>query len=169
LNSEIHLALDLESEAATEKLAAQIALALVDLQAAPFLIFLEGELGAGKTFFTRSLLHHLGFVGRVKSPTFTLMEPYHLPAFPVFHFDFYRFEGASDWREAGFEEYLPGDGIAIVEWPKNASGLPAADLELSLAYGIATNTRKASFTANSCKAKAVLESLAFTMKETMRP
>jgi tRNA threonylcarbamoyladenosine biosynthesis protein TsaE len=169
LNREIHLALDLKSEAATEKLAAKIALTLADLQAAPFLMFLEGELGAGKTFFTRSLLHHLGFVGRVKSPTFTLMEPYYLPAFPVFHFDFYRFEGGSDWREAGFEEYLPGDGVAIVEWPKNAVGLPTADLELSLVYGAAADTRIASFTANSSKAKAVLESLAFTMKETMHP
>jgi tRNA threonylcarbamoyladenosine biosynthesis protein TsaE len=106
---------------------------------APLLIFLKGDLGAGKTFFVRAFLAALGFHGRVKSPTFTLMEPYHFSSLnadvgqqarAVYHFDFYRFTSGSDWRDAGFEEYLPGDGIALVEWPSNAKGLPMPDIEL---------------------------------------
>jgi tRNA threonylcarbamoyladenosine biosynthesis protein TsaE len=151
-----HFEFCLNSEMATDQLAAALAHALIKHQAAPLLIFLRGELGAGKTFFTRALIGHLGFAGRVKSPTFTLMEPYHLPAFAVFHFDFYRFEGGSDWRDAGFEEYLPGTGVAIVEWPNKATGLPQPDIDLLLTYGEIEHTRVASLTANSSKAQALL-------------
>jgi tRNA threonylcarbamoyladenosine biosynthesis protein TsaE len=125
----------LNNELATQALARDLA----QRAQAPLLIFLNGELGAGKTFFVRAFLAALGFHGRVKSPTFTLMEPYNLhrpetsaglKSIAVYHFDFYRFTSGSDWRDAGFEEYLPGDGIALVEWPSNAKGLPLPDIEL---------------------------------------
>jgi tRNA threonylcarbamoyladenosine biosynthesis protein TsaE len=131
---------------ANEQVTQQLAVALAHSLSAPAIIYLHGNLGAGKTFFTRSFLAALGFTGRVKSPTFTLMEPYTLAPgrsghinnttqTHVYHFDFYRFTAGSDWRDAGFEDYLPGKGIAIVEWPENANGLPTPDIDLHLKHG----------------------------------
>lgn len=126
-----HRTLTLATEAAT----ADLAKAIAGKASAPLLVYLYGELGAGKTFFTRAFLASLGFVGRVKSPTFTLMEPYATPTgLMVYHFDFYRFSAGNDWRDAGFEEYLPGDGIALVEWPNNAAGLPVPDVEIKISH-----------------------------------
>ena len=143
----------LDNEQATQQLAAALARAL----AAPAVIYLHGNLGAGKTFFTRSFLAALGFKGRVKSPTFTLMEPYAITnnalVKNVYHFDFYRFTAGSDWRDAGFEEYLPGSGIAIVEWPENATGLPTPDIDLHLAHGEEETIRFATLHTHSDKAK----------------
>jgi tRNA threonylcarbamoyladenosine biosynthesis protein TsaE len=149
----------LANEQATQRLAVSLAHCLP----APALIYLHGNLGAGKTFFTRSFLAALGFTGRVKSPTFTLMEPYSLPAsepnnsidsapMHVYHFDFYRFTAASDWRDAGFEDYLPGNGIAIVEWPENAAGLPTPDIDLHLSHGDEETQRLATLHMHSEKA-----------------
>jgi tRNA threonylcarbamoyladenosine biosynthesis protein TsaE len=96
-------------------------------------VFLRGDLGAGKTTLTRGLLRGLGFTGKVKSPTYTLVEPYKDSRIVVYHFDFYRFTHAEEFLEAGLEEYFEGDGIRIVEWPDRANPyLPAADLELHL-------------------------------------
>jgi tRNA threonylcarbamoyladenosine biosynthesis protein TsaE len=143
----------LSNETATQQLAAALALVLP----APALIYLHGNLGAGKTFFTRSFLAALGFNGRVKSPTFTLMEPYLIATNNmvknVYHFDFYRFTAGSDWRDAGFEDYLPGNGIAIVEWPENASNLPMPDIDLHLAHGDEETIRIATLHAHSDKAR----------------
>ncbi|WP_374486651.1 tRNA (adenosine(37)-N6)-threonylcarbamoyltransferase complex ATPase subunit type 1 TsaE [Zoogloea sp.] len=96
-------------------------------------VFLCGDLGAGKTTLTRGLLRGLGFTGKVKSPTYTLVEPYKDSRIVVYHFDFYRFTHAEEFLEAGLEEYFEGDGIRIVEWPDRAQPyLPAADLEILL-------------------------------------
>jgi tRNA threonylcarbamoyladenosine biosynthesis protein TsaE len=141
----------LSNETATQQLAAALVLP------APALIYLHGNLGAGKTFFTRSFLAALGFNGRVKSPTFTLMEPYPIAnndmVKNVYHFDFYRFTAGSDWRDAGFEDYLPGNGIAIVEWPEYASNLPMPDIDLHLAHGDEETIRIATLHAHSDKAR----------------
>jgi tRNA threonylcarbamoyladenosine biosynthesis protein TsaE len=149
----------LPNELATQQLAAALASALP----APAVIYLHGNLGAGKTFFTRSFLSALGFNGRVKSPTFTLMEPYAISSNDmvknVYHFDFYRFTAGSDWRDAGFEDYLPGNGIAIVEWPENATGLPTPDLDLCLAHGEEETMRFATLHAHSEKARKAASSL----------
>jgi tRNA threonylcarbamoyladenosine biosynthesis protein TsaE len=145
---------------ANEQATKQLALALAHLLPAPAIIYLHGNLGAGKTFFTRSFLAALGFNGRVKSPTFTLMEPYALnTATNVYHFDFYRFTAGSDWRDAGFEDYLPGNGVAIVEWPENAIGLPEGDIDLYLAHGPEDTQRVASLHAHSEKAKRAVSQL----------
>jgi tRNA threonylcarbamoyladenosine biosynthesis protein TsaE len=149
----------LNNEPATQKLAAVLANALP----APALIYLHGNLGAGKTFFTRSFLSALGFTGRVKSPTFTLMEPYEITnnhlVENVYHFDFYRFTAGSDWRDAGFEDYLPGNGIAIVEWPENAIGLPTPDIDLHLTHGEEETSRFATLHAHSDKARKAASNL----------
>jgi tRNA threonylcarbamoyladenosine biosynthesis protein TsaE len=96
-------------------------------------IFLCGDLGAGKTTLTRGLLRGLGYTGKVKSPTYTLVEPYKDSRIVVYHFDFYRFTNAEEFLEAGLEEYFEGNGIRLVEWPDRAQPyLQAADLEVRL-------------------------------------
>jgi tRNA threonylcarbamoyladenosine biosynthesis protein TsaE len=141
---------------ATEAATAALAKALANKASAPLLIYLYGELGAGKTFFTRSFLAALGFIGRVKSPTFTLMEPYSTPAgLMVYHFDFYRFSAGNDWRDAGFEEYLPGDGIALVEWPNNAAGLPTPDIEIKIFHTDDPENRSAELISHSVRGREI--------------
>ena len=97
-------------------------------------IELHGTLGAGKTTFTRHLLHALGVAGRVKSPTYTVVEPYESPARPglaIFHFDFYRFDDPQEWEDAGFRDIFAAPGLKIAEWPEKAEGLlPLADLQV---------------------------------------
>lgn len=98
---------------------------------------LIGDLGAGKTTLTRYLLKALGHTGKVKSPTYTLCEPYELATdgiqFSLHHFDLYRMRYAEEWLDAGFRDTFSNPGICIVEWPEKAEGtLPAVDAELHL-------------------------------------
>lgn len=96
-------------------------------------IYLVGDLGAGKTTLARGLLRGLGHTGKVKSPTYTLVEAYKDSRIVVYHFDFYRFTHAHEFLEAGLDEYFEGEGIRLVEWPDRAYPfLPAADLEIRL-------------------------------------
>jgi tRNA threonylcarbamoyladenosine biosynthesis protein TsaE len=100
-------------------------------------IELHGPLGAGKTTFARHLLAALGVAGRVKSPTYTLMEPYRSDAahgaFAIAHFDFYRFDDPQEWEDAGFRDVFAEPGLKLVEWPEKAAELlPRADLRLHL-------------------------------------
>ena len=96
-------------------------------------LYLCGDLGAGKTTLTRGLLRGLGFAGRVKSPTYTLVEPYKDSRIIVYHFDFYRFTHAEEFLEAGLDEYFEGDSLRIIEWPDRAAPyLPTADVEIWL-------------------------------------
>ena len=128
-----HFKAHLAEEAATLALGASLARAL-----APGLtIYLHGDLGAGKTALTRALLHAAGHVGTVKSPTYTLSEPYQVQldgrAVGVIHFDLYRMGSAEEFLDAGFREDFNGDNICIVEWPEKADGvLPPADIDLYL-------------------------------------
>ncbi len=97
-------------------------------------VHLLGDLGAGKTTFTRGLLAALGYRGKVKSPTYTLVESYALPEYSVHHFDLYRFADPEEWNDAGFSEYFGPDSLCLVEWPDKARGLaPAPDIALELA------------------------------------
>lgn len=94
---------------------------------------LQGPLGAGKTTFVRHLLRALGVQGRIKSPTYAVVEPYELPGLAISHFDFYRFDDPREWEDAGFRDVFAAPGLKLAEWPdKAAAVLPVADLELQL-------------------------------------
>ncbi len=97
-------------------------------------IELHGPLGAGKTTFVRHLLRALGVTGRIKSPTFAVLEPYTLPGLAISHFDFYRFGDPREWADAGFRDLFAAPGLKLAEWPENAAGmLPTADLRVHIA------------------------------------
>ena len=126
-----------KDEAATQLFAAALA-------AQPALrdgyVELHGELGAGKTTLTRHLLQALGVTGRVKSPTYTVVEPYQLDATParpyawhIWHFDFYRFNDPREWEDAGFRDIFASTGLKLAEWPdKAAAFVPRADLVIRI-------------------------------------
>jgi tRNA threonylcarbamoyladenosine biosynthesis protein TsaE len=102
------------------------------------LVELRGDLGAGKTTLVRHLLKALGVQGRIKSPTYAVVEPYSLPALNIWHFDFYRFNDPDEWEEAGFRDIFAGPGLKLVEWPDKAGDhLPAPDLLIELEVGAA--------------------------------
>jgi tRNA threonylcarbamoyladenosine biosynthesis protein TsaE len=92
---------------------------------------LHGPLGAGKTTVVRHLLHALGVKGRIKSPTYAVVEPYSLPGMAISHFDFYRLQDAREWVDAGLRDLFCAPGLKLAEWPERAeSVLPVADLRL---------------------------------------
>jgi tRNA threonylcarbamoyladenosine biosynthesis protein TsaE len=125
------LDLKLPDRAATEALGA----ALASGARAGRVIHLRGELGAGKTTLVRGLLRALGHTGRVKSPTYTLVEPYELSSLHFYHFDFYRLKNQEEWEQAGFREYFNGEALCAVEWPERAHGLLAPpDLDIELRF-----------------------------------
>ena len=149
-----HFTAHLHDEAGTAALGAALARAL-----APGLaIYLHGDLGAGKTALTRALLHAAGHVGTVKSPTYTLSEPYAIQldgrAVNVIHFDLYRMGSPEEFLDAGFREDFNGDNICIVEWPEKADPvLPPPDLNLYLTVsGVGRDVELQASTAlgNSC-------------------
>jgi tRNA threonylcarbamoyladenosine biosynthesis protein TsaE len=96
-------------------------------------IELHGPLGAGKTTFVRHLLQALGVAGRIKSPTYALVESYALPGLEISHFDFYRFDDPREWEDAGLRDIYARPGLKLAEWPEKAAGLlPPADLHLHI-------------------------------------
>jgi tRNA threonylcarbamoyladenosine biosynthesis protein TsaE len=96
-------------------------------------IELHGDLGAGKTTLVRHLLRALGVQGRVKSPTYAVVEPYEIDGHAAWHFDFFRFNDPREWEDAGFRDIFAGAGLKIAEWPEKAAGLlPRADLVLRI-------------------------------------
>lgn len=124
-------ALSLADEAATDAFAARLAAALLP----GHVVWLCGTLGAGKTTLVRGLLRALGHEGPVRSPTFTLLEPYAFARFAVYHFDLYRFASAHEWHDAGFDDYFGKTGVCLVEWPEQAAGaVPAPDVRIALAF-----------------------------------
>lgn len=96
-------------------------------------IELHGTLGAGKTTFTRHLLRALGVQGRIKSPSYAVVEPHDLPGLAIHHFDFYRFNDPQEWEDAGFRDLFAAPGLKLVEWPDKAAGLlPRPDLQIHI-------------------------------------
>lgn len=96
-------------------------------------IELHGPLGAGKTTFVRHLLRALGVQGRIKSPTYAVVEPHRAGNLDIWHFDFYRFDDPREWADAGLRELFAAPGLKLVEWPDKAAGtLPTADLSLHI-------------------------------------
>ena len=97
-------------------------------------VALHGDLGAGKTTFVRHLLRALGVTGRIKSPTYAVVEPHQTTLGPAWHFDFYRFDDPREWEDAGFRDIFDSPGLKLAEWPEKAAGLlPAADLDVHIA------------------------------------
>ena len=121
-------------------------------------IHLRGELGAGKTTVARGLLRALGYAGRVKSPTYAVVEPYTLSRLHLYHFDFYRFSEKAEWVNCGFRDYFSPATACIVEWPERAGGLLAPpDLEIRLE--IAGEARRALMEACTPAGESWLSSL----------
>ena len=124
-------------------------------------IELHGPLGAGKTTFVRHLLAALGVAGRIKSPTYTLMEPYRSDdahgGFPIAHFDFYRFDDDREWEDAGFRDVFAETGLKLVEWPEKAEALlPPCDLRLTIAPSDTSPARQARLEAMSARGEELL-------------
>ena len=121
-----------EDEAATAAFAARLARYWrAHPQDANMLIFLHGDLGAGKTTLTRYILRELGVQGRIKSPTFAVAESYSVPPIAIWHCDFYRFDDPREWEDAGFRDIFASPGLKVAEWPEKAAALtPLADLAI---------------------------------------
>ncbi|MDO5058737.1 MAG: tRNA (adenosine(37)-N6)-threonylcarbamoyltransferase complex ATPase subunit type 1 TsaE [Neisseria sp.] len=120
----------LADETATAALGASLAAVL----RAPLVVYLDGDLGAGKTTFTRGLLRGLGHEGAVKSPTYAIVESYQPGNFALHHFDLYRFAAPEEWEDAGLDD-LTGNSVCLIEWPEKGSGFaPAPDMTLRLSH-----------------------------------
>ena len=127
----------LADEGATAALGEALADSLLgladEIRTQGFTLGLTGDLGAGKTALVRALLRRAGATGSVKSPTFSLLEPYELSRLNFYHFDFYRFKDPAEFLERGFDEYFSAGGVCLVEWPERAAGyLPEPDLQIEL-------------------------------------
>jgi tRNA threonylcarbamoyladenosine biosynthesis protein TsaE len=122
----------LNSEQDTQNFGAKLAAQLK----APFTIYLLGELGAGKTRLVRAILQSLGHQGNVKSPTYTLVEPYQLQGINYHHFDLYRLSDPEELEYLGIRDYFSDNAINFIEWPEKGAGwIQDADLVIELAYG----------------------------------
>lgn len=125
------VAITLPNEAATVALARRLAPSLLD----GGVLFLRGELGAGKTTFARALLRELGVGERVKSPTYSLLERYRVNGHDAFHLDLYRIADPGELEWLGLDELDAPDTLVLVEWPERGRGaLPRPDLEVALAH-----------------------------------
>ena len=149
----------LADEAATLALGANLGGALAAQATPGALVYLSGDLGAGKTTLSRGLLRGLGHIGRVKSPTYALVELYVISGLHLYHFDFYRFGDPEEWQEAGFRDLFNATNICLVEWPEKALDLlPPADVQITLATSI-NDGRTATITASTARGLMILECL----------
>lgn len=146
--------LTLKDESATIALGAKIASVLSGGE----IIFLQGELGAGKTTFVRGLLNALGHSGNVKSPTYTLVEPYSITDHDVYHFDLYRINDPEELEAMGIRDYCDGKAICLFEWPEQgADVLPETDITLFLSH--VSLGREVEITSNSVTGENILKSI----------
>ena len=122
------------------------------------IVFLDGDLGSGKTTFVRGLLQALGHRGAVKSPTFTLVEPYTFGALSVYHFDLYRLNDPEELEFIGLRDYLSSGGACLFEWPARGAGfLPSPDLTMT--FSTVSDRREIAFNAGSTHGECLLHAL----------
>jgi len=146
---------NLVGEEATIEFAAKVA----PLCEPPLIIYLQGDLGAGKTTFARGFINALGHTGKVKSPTFTLVESYDLKAIRLYHFDLYRLNDPLELEYIGIRELVgETDVMCLIEWPeKGGAELPQADLEINLSYQ--GESRDVDYLAKSTKGQRIIDEL----------
>ncbi len=145
------------SEADTDAFARQLA---AQPQLANAYLTLHGDLGAGKTTLVRHLLRALGVQGRIKSPTYAVVEPHEAPGLAphpmVWHFDFYRFDDPREWEDAGFRDIFASPGLKLAEWPEKAAALtPLADLAIHI-EAIDGTERKVTLHAHTATGRSLL-------------
>jgi tRNA threonylcarbamoyladenosine biosynthesis protein TsaE len=134
--------LNIATADAMRELGQRLANALSDIRG-PVVVTLGGELGAGKTTLARGLLQGLGIQGPVRSPTYTLIEPYESANRSIYHLDLYRVADPSEVEELGVRDLLQGDVLLLIEWAeKGASAVPAADLHVQISYEPGDQARK---------------------------
>ena len=152
---------ELDTQLFAQALAQQAALAHAFIE-------LQGDLGAGKTTLVRHLLRALGVTGRIKSPTYAVVEPYEVPWPPggagamlaIWHFDFYRFSDPREWEDAGFRDIFASPGLKLAEWPQNAASfLPTADLVVQLTAQ-EDDSRSVTLLAHGTTGQALLQGIA---------
>jgi tRNA threonylcarbamoyladenosine biosynthesis protein TsaE len=149
------LILEAEDPAGQERLGA--ALALVCPRAC--IVYLEGDLGSGKTTLVRGFLRGMGYQGKVRSPTYTLLEPYEFNDRTVYHLDLYRLADPEELEYLGLRDLLETDAVLLIEWPARGRGvLPAADLRVNIQYR--QKGRRLELAANTRKGSKVIQDLA---------
>jgi len=152
--SESNLTIIAQDEEAMMACGAQLASAVLP----GTVIFLEGPLGMGKTTLSRGFIQSLGHRGAVKSPTYTLVEPYELGELKVYHFDLYRLGDPEELEFMGIRDYFDGQSLCLVEWPQRGQGvLPPADLVINIERK--NSGRRLSVNAGTAKGKAALTRL----------
>ncbi|MBM0108757.1 tRNA (adenosine(37)-N6)-threonylcarbamoyltransferase complex ATPase subunit type 1 TsaE [Steroidobacter sp. S1-65] len=139
----------------------------IDALDAPFIIALEGELGAGKTTLVGGLLRAYGITGPVRSPTYTLIEPYEATSRPLYHLDLYRLTDPDEMEPLGVRDLLIGRAVLLIEWPSRAgAALPAADLWIEISYPAAgIDGRQVRLTPHSSNGAAVMRQMVAAIPE----
>lgn len=169
------LSIDLPDESATEALGRQLAVIAAKLHpdasgrlipgdGAGGRIHLQGDLGAGKTSLVRAFLRHCGVSGRIKSPSYALLESYEVFNLYLYHLDFYRFSDPNEWQDAGFKEILTDEALVLIEWPERAGTL-LSDPDLLIRLEYVGNARKATLHAYTNKGVKWLDVLTNLGKE----
>lgn len=155
--------LDLADEAATLHFGMVMAKAMQP----NLTIYLHGDLGAGKTTLVRGLVHALGYAGKVKSPTYTLVESYEISNevcnFNLYHFDLYRFNDEEEWDAAGFRDYFNAQSVCLIEWPEKAENiLPTPDM--NVIFTIKSSGRSLNVSAHSALGQQCLIAMKTDLK-----